>query len=110
MIMSVTEKNAITVAEARKILMDKAEELDPLQRRVLEYTIRFSRLDSESSKELVEELIKETKIDQGLAVQIVNSMPHSIPEIRTFLGRQRIIAEDTMSKILGIIEKYRIEE
>jgi DNA-directed RNA polymerase subunit F len=110
MIMSVTEKNAITVAEARKILMDKAEELDPLQRRVLEYTIRFSRLDSESSKELVEELIKETQINRELAVQIVNSMPDSIPEIRTFLGRQRIIAEDTMSKILGIIKKYRVEE
>jgi DNA-directed RNA polymerase subunit F len=37
-------------------------------------------------------------------------MPGSIPEIRTFLGRQRIIAEDTMAKILGIIEKYRVEE
>ncbi|MCW4051384.1 MAG: hypothetical protein NWE89_16805 [Candidatus Bathyarchaeota archaeon] len=108
--MSVTEKKEITVSEARKLLMDKAEELDPLQRRVLEYTIRFSRLDSETAKKLVEELIKEANIDRGLAVQIVNSMPSSVPEIRTFLGRQRIIAEDTLSKILGIIEKYRVEE
>jgi DNA-directed RNA polymerase subunit F len=108
--MSVVEKKEITAAEARKMLMDKAEELDPLQRRVLEYTIRFSRLDSESSKELVEELMKETDIDRALAVQIVNSMPASIPEVRTFLGRQRIIAEDTMANILRIIEKYRIEE
>jgi DNA-directed RNA polymerase subunit F len=37
-------------------------------------------------------------------------MPVSVPEIRTFLGRQRIIAEDTMNKILGIIDKYRVEE
>ncbi len=108
--MSVTEKKEITVAEARKLLMDKAEELDPLQRRVLEYAIRFAKLDSESAKEIVEELIKEADINRGLAVQIVNAMPASVPEIRTFLGRQRIIAEDTMNKILGIIDKYRVEE
>ena len=108
--MSVAEKREITVAEARKLLMDKAEELDPLQRRVLEYTIRFSKLDSESALELTEKLMKEADIDRGLAVQIVNAMPESIPEIRTFLGRQRIIAEDTLSKILDIIDKYRVEE
>jgi DNA-directed RNA polymerase subunit F len=108
--MSVSEKKEITVAEARRLLMDKAEELDPLQRRVLEYTIRFAKLDSESAKEIVEELMKEADIDRGLAVQITNAMPASVPEIRTFLGRQRIIAEDTMNKILGIIDKYRIKE
>ena len=108
--MSVTEKKEITVAEARRLLIDKAEELDPLQRRVLEYTIRFAKLDSESAKEIVEELIKEADINRGLAVQIVNAMPVSVLEIRTFLGRQRIIAEDTMNKILGIIDKYRVEE
>ena len=98
------------MAEARKILMDKAEELDPLQRRVLEYTIRFSKLDSVAAAALTEELVGEAKIDRGLAVQIVNSMPSTVPEVRTFLGRQRIVAEDTLNKILGIIEKYRVEE
>jgi DNA-directed RNA polymerase subunit F len=108
--MSVSEKREITVAEARKMLMDKAEELDPLQRRVLEYTIRFSKLDSESAKELTDELMEEADIERGLAVQIVNSMPETVPEIRTFLGRQRIIAEETLNKILDIIDKYRVEE
>jgi DNA-directed RNA polymerase subunit F len=108
--MSVSEKKEITVAEARKLLMDKAEELDPLQRRVLEYTIRFSKLDSESAKELTEKLMKEAEIDRGLAVQIVNAMPTTVPEIRTFLGRQRIIAEETLNQILDIIDKYRVEE
>lgn len=108
--MSVAEKREITVAEARKLLMDKAEELDPLQRRVLEYTIRFSKLDSTSALELTEKLMKEAKIDRGLAVQIVNAMPETVPEIRTFLGRQRIIAEETLNKILDIIDKYRVEE
>jgi DNA-directed RNA polymerase subunit F len=108
--MSVREKKEITVAEARKLLLDKAEELDPLQRRVLEYTIRFSKVDSESAKDLVEDLVEETQIDRGIAVQISNCMPETVPELRTFLGRQRIIAEDTMNRILGIIDKYRVEE
>ena len=108
--MSVTDKKEITVAEARKLLMDKAEDLDPLQRRVLEYTIRFSKLDSETAAKITDELVKEAKIERGLAVQIVNCMPASIPEVRTFLGRQRIIAEDTLNNILGIIEKYRVKE
>ncbi|MBD3205449.1 hypothetical protein GF319_03770 [Candidatus Bathyarchaeota archaeon] len=108
--MSVQDKKEITVAEARKLLLDKAEELDPLQRRVLEYTNRFSKVDSESAKELVGELVEETQIDRGLAVQISNCMPETVPELRTFLGRQRIIAEDTMNRILGIIDKYRVEE
>jgi len=108
--MSVQEKKEITVAEARKLLLDKAEELDPLQRRVLEYTIRFSKVDSGSAKDLVEDLVEETQIDRGLAVQISNCMPETVPELRTFLGRQRIIAEDTMNRILGIIDKYRVEE
>ena len=108
--MSVSEKREITVAEARKLLMDKAEELDPLQRRVLEYTIRFSKLESESAKELTEKLMKEASIDRGLAVQIANAMPATVPEIRTFLGRQRIISEETLNQILDIIDKYRVEE
>jgi DNA-directed RNA polymerase subunit F len=108
--MSVTERKEITVPEARKLLMDKEEELDPLQRRVLDYTIRFSKLDSDKAQELTEELEREASLERGLAVQIVNSMPESIPEIRTFLGRQRIISEESLSKILRIIEKYRAAE
>ena len=108
--MSAVERKEITVAEARKLLMDRAEDLDPLQRRVLEYTIRFSRLESTAAEELVKELMEEGEMERSLAVQIANSMPSSIPEIRTFLGRQRIIAEETMTRILGIIEKYRSTE
>jgi DNA-directed RNA polymerase subunit F len=34
-------------------------------------------------------------------------MPNSISEIRTFLGRQRIISEEAVENILRVIEKYR---
>jgi DNA-directed RNA polymerase subunit F len=105
--MSTEEKKPITVAEAKRILEGNLEELDPLQRRVHDYTVRFSRLESEQAEALVDELVNDASIDRNLAVQITNSLPGSIGELRTFLGRRRIISEDVMNAILGIIEKYR---
>lgn len=106
--MSVQEKKPITTAEARKILEENIEELDPLQRRVHDYTVRFSKLNDEKSEAMVEELV-EADVDRSLAVQIANSLPVTIGELRTFLGRRRIISEDVINTILGIIEKYRSE-
>ncbi|MGD2142475.1 MAG: hypothetical protein PVH79_03220 [Candidatus Bathyarchaeota archaeon] len=106
--MSVEEKKPVTIAEARKILEENLEDLDPLQRRVHDYTVRFSKLDSKQVEAMVEELV-EAEVDRSLAVQIANSLPETIGELRTFLGRRRIISEEVMNAILGIIEKYRSE-
>lgn len=107
--MSIQEKKPITIAEARKILETDLEELDPLQRRVHDYTVKFSKIPAEESEKLVRELVEDAELDEGLAVQIANSLPNSVGELRTFLGRRRIISEDVMKAILGIIEKYRSE-
>jgi len=95
------------VAEAKKLLEANLEELDPLQRRVHDYSIRFSKLPLERAEELVETLVKEASVERGLAVQIANSLPRSIGELRIFLGRRRIISEEVMNSILRIIEKYK---
>ena len=102
--MSVVEKKEITVAEAKALLEAKAEELDPLQRRVL---VRFAKTGSADSDKLVSELMEKGGIERQLAVQLANCMPGSIAEIRTFLGRQRIISEEAVGSILTIIKKYR---
>lgn len=106
---SVLEKKPIPTAKAKKLLEENLEDLDPLQRRVHDYTIRFSRLSEEEAEKLVAELAEKAEVDSGLAVQIANCMPRSIGELRTFLGRRRIISEEVMNSILGIIEKYRSE-
>ena len=105
--MSILEKKPVSVADAKKVLEKNLEELDPLQRRVHDYTIRFSKMESDSAQALIEELVNDAELDRGLAVQITNSMPGSIGELRTFLGRRRIISEEVMNDILRIIEKYR---
>ncbi|UCD45749.1 MAG: hypothetical protein JSV27_04490 [Candidatus Bathyarchaeota archaeon] len=105
--MSVVEKKPITIAETKEILEARLEELDPLQRRVHDYTVRLTKLPSENAEALVTELVEQAELERGLAVQIANSLPTSVGELRTFLGRRRIIAEEVMNSILGIIEKYR---
>jgi len=105
--MSVVEKKEITVAEAKALLEAKAEELDPLQRRVLDYTVRFTKASEKDSDKLVSELMETGGIERQLAVQLANCMPGSVAEIRTFLGRQRIISEEAVNNILIIIKKYR---
>ena len=107
--MSVLEKKPITVAEAKKLLEANLEELDPLQRRVHDYTVRFSTQSEDRAEALVVELVEKAELDRGIAVQIANNMPRSIAELRMFLGRRRIISEEIMNTILGIIEKYRSE-
>ena len=105
--MSVVEKKEITIAEAKALLEAKVEELDPLQRRVLDYTIRFTKTSEKDADKLVNELMEKGGIDRPLTVQLANCMPGSIAEIRTFLGRQRIISEEAVNSILMIIKKYR---
>ena len=105
--MSIQERKEITASEAKKLLEKRGEDLDPLQRRVLDYATKFSRISAENAEKLVKELVGEGLLENELAVQVVNSMPGSVEEVRSFLGRQRIISEETVRAILGKIEKYR---
>lgn len=104
--MSVVEKKNITVVEARKLLDEAGDELNPLQRRVLDYTVRFSKLSHEDAVKLLEELKNEVGLDENAAVQIVNCLPRSPEETRTILGRQKIISEEDLKKILDTIARH----
>ena len=104
--MPILERREITIAEAKRLLEAEGDSLDPLQRRVLDYAIKFSKGSEENATKIVEELSRSGLLEKALAVQIVNCMPKSVEEIRAFLGRQRIISEDALKAILGIIEKY----
>ncbi len=98
-------KKEITIAEAKRLL-EVDEGLDPLQRRVLDYASKFSKLPAERAAELVEELMREALLERGVAVQIANSLPKGVEEVRTLLGRQRIVSEEALDRILKIVERY----
>ncbi len=102
----------ITIPESKATLQALGEEqLNQFQRRSLEYVTKFSKIDPEAARKLVDELINKFDIADEEAVQIVNCMPNSIEEIRVFLAAgRRIVETSTLNAILETINKYRTEK
>jgi DNA-directed RNA polymerase subunit F len=105
---TVTERREITVSEAKKIL-EEIEDLSPFQSRTLEYANKFSKLDSSKAVELANRLISQFKIERKDAIEVVNCMPTSIEELRSFFstGRKRLILTTRLEDMLKILNKYR---
>ncbi|MBS7606348.1 MAG: RNA polymerase Rpb4 family protein [Candidatus Bathyarchaeia archaeon] len=101
----------ITIPEVKVILESLGEEnLDQFQRRSLDYATKMSRLDPESAKKLMEELMSDGTLSEDEAVQIVNIMPKSIEELRVFLaGGRKIIETSKLERILELLDKYRMK-
>ena len=96
------KKRIVTIPEVKKILDSIGEEnLDQFQRRSLDYATKFSKVDFKVGQKLAKRLIDEFELEEEAAVQIVNCMPESIEEIRSFLGGGRKILEP--SKLEGIL-------
>ena len=102
----------ITIPESKAALQALGEEqLNQFQRRSLEYVIKFSKIEPEAARKLVQELVDKFEITDEEAVQIVNCMPNSIEEIRVFLAAgRRIVETSTLNAILETINKYRGQE
>jgi len=101
----VVDEVEVTIPTVKKILEEldsKGVELDPLQRRVLDYVSKFSKLPPEDAEKAVEKLV-EAGVERDVAIQMVNCLPKSVEEVRVFIGRHRIISEETLKKILDII-------
>lgn len=104
----IKSKTEITVPEAKKLLED-AEDQNLFQLRTLEYTRKFSKMDSSKAVELVNLLMNRFTIDRKDAVQVANCMPGSIQELRAFFstGRKRIILTSQLLDMLKILDTYR---
>ena len=87
------KEKILTVPEVKQLLEKiKEEDLDQFQRRALDYTAKFTKVEAKSAKKLVKGLEK-FELEEEEAVQIVNCMPESIEEIRVFLAGGRKIVE-----------------
>ena len=106
---NIISQTYISIPEVRKKLEERTlEELNQFQRRTLDYTIKFTKIDSEKAQELKKELIEKFSIDEKSAVQIVNCMPSTVEEMRSFFAasRPRIVATTQLEEVLKIVLKY----
>ena len=101
-------EKAITNAEAKIVLEKvKEEELGEFQRRTLDYTRRFAKLPADKASKLVEELSSELQLERNDSIQIVNTLPQSIEELRAVLTvKGRFVSAEQINGILAIMKKY----
>lgn len=101
-------KREITILEAKRLL-EAVDDLNPLQIRTLEYAAKFSKDIPSETAELVERLMNEIGIERVDAIEVVNIMPTSIEELRTFFstGRKRLVITTQLEKMLKILDEYR---
>lgn len=106
----ILSEKPITIAEVKKILEERGEDqLDQFQRITLDYVKKFSKIDDKKAEELISTLTEKFGIDKVEAVQIVNSMPKSIEELRPFFAtaRRRIIGTTQLEAMLKVLDEFR---
>lgn len=104
-LMEDSKKTIITLAEAKELLSKiDLEKADQIQKRTLDYTMKFSKIDAQKAKELKEKLIKECSLSVEEAVELINIMPKTMEEIRSFSsGWKKILPSETVEKIIKIL-------
>jgi len=102
----------LTIPEVKKLLESLGEEkLDQFQRRSLDYASKFSRIEPENAETLVKALVQKFELEEEEAIEVVNSMPESVEEIRVFLaGGRKIVEVSKLQQILNLLDEYRKKE
>ena len=103
----VVKKQMITLPEVKEILSKQdTESMDQIQRWTYDYVSKFSKIEPKAAKKMKQQLIKECNLTEDEAVEIVNILPRSLPELRSFtFGWKKLILSETLEKILKIIDE-----
>ena len=100
------EKKLLTLSEAHQILEKiDVEKADQIQKRTLDYASKFSKTTADKAKKLRKQLESDCGLSAEEAVEVVNIMPKSIEELRTFTaGWRKLLPTETLEKILKILK------
>jgi len=109
------EEEYLTTPEAKELLADveaeRAADEDRELRyelaRAIEHVNRFSTLDPDEARELVEELLELEKVDEPTAFKIADLLPQSRDELRAVYAQERFsLSGDELDDILDVVAKY----
>jgi len=102
----VVKKRMISLPEVREILSESnPESLDQIQRWTLDYVSKFAKIGPKAAKKMKQELTSQCGLTEEEAVEIINILPKSLPELRSFtFGWKKLILSETLEKILKIID------
>ena len=103
----IVKKQMITLPEVREILSKQdVESMDQIQRWTHDYVSKFAKIEPKAAKKMKQDLISQCGLTEEEAVEIVNVLPNSLPELRSFtFGWKKLILSETLGKILKIIDE-----
>lgn len=101
------KKIVMTIPEVKDILQKvDPDSLDQLQKRTLDYLMKFSKVSGDEAKSMKEALVSDCGLTEAEACELVNAMPTSIEELRIFTtGWKKLILTEIVEKILKILSK-----
>jgi len=103
----VVKKRMISLPEVKEILSEgDPESMDQIQRWTYDYVSKFAKIEPDAAKKMKQDLISQCDLTEEEAVEIVNVLPKSLPELRSFtFGWKKLILSETLEKILKIINE-----
>ena len=103
----VIKKQMLSLPEVKEILSNSdLESMDQIQRWTHDYVSKFSKVEPKAAKKMKSDLINQCGLTEEEAVEIINILPRSLPELRSFtFGWKKLILSDTLVKILKIIDE-----
>ena len=103
----VVKKRMISLPEVKEILSEgNPESLDQIQRWTFDYVSKFSKIEPKAAKKMKHDLTSQCGLTEEEAVEIINILPKSLPELRSFtFGWKKLILSETLEKILKIIDE-----
>ncbi len=109
------DEEHLTVPEAKELLADVEAERAADEDRELRYELaraidhvnRFTTLDPDEARDLVDELLEHEKVDEPTAFKIADLLPQSRDELRAVYAQERFsLSGDELDEILDVVAKY----
>ena len=103
----IVKKRMISLPEVKEILSEgNPESLDQIQRWTFDYVSKFAKIEPKAAKKMKHDLTSQCGLTEEEAVEIINILPKSLPELRSFtFGWKKLILSETLEKILKIINE-----
>jgi len=103
----VRKKQPITLAEVKEML-DKSDpdSMDQIQNWTRDYAAKFVTTEADKARKMRQRMVKECGLTEEEAVEIINILPTSMAELRSFtFGWKKLILTETLEKIISIMKE-----
>ncbi len=104
------DEKYLTLAEIREELENEQKQRDELlaeQKLALEHAKKFSKLSEANAAKLVKKLMENEKVNEPLAVKIVDLMPSHNDDLQALFAKERTsLTKEEMDQILETVRKF----